>query len=125
MGTVALRDEISNMSEDEVAGQARGLATEILQRPGALRDVVSRDWHEVSTGRRRFSHVETQAASLLEVSKQDLLKLVDDHLLSDSRRVLRTRVSAAGPAILRGGLFCVLVLSCGPGRSGRTTGRPR
>ena len=33
---------------------------------------------------------------MLEVSKQDLLKLVDDHLLSDKRRVLRTRVYAAG-----------------------------
>ena len=64
--------------------------------PGASGDVVSRDWHEVSTGRRRFSHVETRAQSLLEVSKQDLLKLVEDHLLSDSRRVLRTRVYAAG-----------------------------
>jgi len=94
--TVALREEISNMSEDDVAGQAQGLATELLQRPGALRDVVSRDWHEVSTGRRRFSHVEKRAQSLLEVSKQDLLRLVDDHLLSDSRRVLRTRVYAAG-----------------------------
>jgi secreted Zn-dependent insulinase-like peptidase len=61
-----------------------------------LRDVVSRDWHEVSTGRRRFSHVETRAQSLLEVTRQDLLKLVEDHLLSDNRRVLRTRVYAAG-----------------------------
>ena len=59
------------MSEDEVASQARGWRQSYYSWPGALRDVVSRDWHEVSTGRRRFSHVEKRAQSLLEVSKQD------------------------------------------------------
>ena len=117
------------MSEDEVASQAQGFATELLQRPGALRDVVSRDWHEVSTGRRRFSHVETRAQSLLEVSKQDLLKLVEDHLLSDSRRVLRTRVYAAGDdrdgtCDPEGGPFSGRGRSCGPeGAGGLLAGR--
>lgn len=94
--TLALKEEIADMSQEDIARQARGLSQELLQRPGALRDVISRDWHEVSTGRRRFSHVEFRAESLLAVTREDLLKLVDDHLLSSQRRVLRTRVYAAG-----------------------------
>mmetsp|Transcript_27793 Transcript_27793/g.83329 ORF Transcript_27793/g.83329 Transcript_27793/m.83329 type:complete len:575 (+) Transcript_27793:203-1927(+) len=94
------RNEVAAFSDEAFDEKKLGLATELLQRPKALSDVVGRDWHEISTGRRKFSHVERRAATLRDVAKEDILKLLDDHVVAgaEKRRALRARLHAAGAA---------------------------
>lgn len=90
------RQEIESLSEEQVSQRANGLAESIAVRPGSLGDVVSRDWFEISSGRRRFSHPAKRVRQLKEhTSKAHLLKVLDDLILdTDSRRLLKSRVYA-------------------------------
>ena len=86
--------ELRDLSDADLALKREGLATEILQRPASLRDVVSRDWHEISSGRRKFSHVATRAKQLRDVSREDLVRVLEAHVLpgAPQRRLFRSRV---------------------------------
>lgn len=92
----AFRGEIDKLDTHQVAARARGLADAIAQRPGSLADVVSRDWYEIVTKRRRFSHQARRCHTLRHcTTKEHLLKVLDDLILNESaRRLIRARVYA-------------------------------
>lgn len=92
----AFRREIDQLDTHQVAARARGFADAIAQRPGSLADVVSRDWYEIATKRRRFSHQARYCHTLRHrTTKGHLLKVLDDLILDESaRRLLRARVYA-------------------------------
>ncbi|KAH8049891.1 M16 peptidase-like protein [Aureococcus anophagefferens] len=89
--------ELRDLSDADLALKREGLATEILQRPASLRDVVSRDWHEISSGRRKFSHVATRVAQLRDVSREDLVRVLEAHVLP-----ARRSGASSGPASTAG-----------------------
>lgn len=94
------RSEVEALSEDEFKERAQGLADAVAQRPASLGDVSGRDWHEISSSRRRFSIIQVRTRALkTQVTKAHVLKVIDDLLLDAThRRLLRARVYAPGEA---------------------------
>ena len=81
---------LEKLTENDVAVNAKALFIRKTTPPKTLAEETTRNWGEISSGRRRFDRVQSEAATLLSISKEDLLMFWDQYFIYDGpeRRVL-------------------------------------
>ncbi len=89
---------LESLSKGDLAVYAKSLIERKTEPDKELSTEVTRNWLEISSGRLEFDRLQREAAALLEIDKNDLIKFWDK-LWGDGRRVLITEmIPLVGPA---------------------------
>jgi len=90
-----LRENLSELTQEELANQIEELAKMKLERPKRLREVASRDWREIDDGVERFDRQEEEVAELKKLTHEELMEFFDKNILdATSRRKVAVHVQA-------------------------------
>lgn len=81
-----LRENLSELTQKELAIQIEELAKVKLERPKRLREVASRDWREIDDGVERFERQEEEVAELKKLTHEELMEFYDKNILDATSR---------------------------------------
>lgn len=87
------------LNKGDLAMYVEGLIDRKTEPDKMLATQVTRNWSEIANGRFQFDRIQKEAATLLDVTKEDLLEFWDTIYAGDTRRILVTEiVPSTGPA---------------------------
>lgn len=93
---------LEKLQADDLAVYIKSLVDRKTEPDKQLAGEVTRNWAEISSGRLQFDRVQTEAAALLALTKDDVIDFWDRLYVNDGRRVLITeivpRIGAASSA---------------------------
>ena len=100
---------LSKLNNGDIAVYAKSLIDKKTEPDKELAMEVTRNWSEISTGRFQFDRLQREAATLLDVEKDDLMDFWRRLYSSEERRVLITEIipregaaSASAPPLTTG-----------------------
>ena len=92
---------LEKLNDNDIAVNAKALFIRKTTPPKTLAEETTRNWGEISSGRFRFNRVQNEAAMLLDIRKEDLLKFWDFYFMPDGpgrRMLISETVPISGPA---------------------------
>ena len=90
----AKKTYLEPLTESEIDVYVRGLLLRRTEPDKQLATEISRNWNEIATGRLQFDRRQSECKTLLDVTKEDIIKYWDEVIMGTSggRRMLITEV---------------------------------